>query len=73
MNVTANNVTTRDPVSIAVVPGGTRPVSFTLASTLAGQVGFNVGTLSPGSYDVYAQVASVPETPVVCVGSIVID
>ena len=52
----------------ALFPDGTRPGAFTAATTLSGRIGVMVAGLAPGTYRVFAQVTSSPETPVIDCG-----
>lgn len=56
-------------IAYSVVAFGARAGAFTAAITLQGATGFMVTGYSVGTYDVWAQVTSAPETPVLYCGS----
>lgn len=64
-----NGVLVTTSVSFSVVVLGARPSTFTAATVLQGATGFMVTGYSVGTYDVWAQVVSAPETPVLYCGS----
>lgn len=55
-------------LSFAVVPDGSRPVTFSPADMVGGRPGFYVGGFGPGTYRVFAQLENPPETPVIDCG-----
>ena len=61
-----------DPVTegltFAIVADGERPTTFTEAEQLGGQFGVMVSGLEPGTYRIFAQMTSFPETPVIDCG-----
>lgn len=69
ITVTVDGVEVLTGVTVAVVASGVRPVTYTAPTTLAGKIGVMVTGMALGIYDVWAKVASSPETPVIYCGS----
>jgi hypothetical protein len=69
--VTANGTAVTSNVTVAIVELGARPSTWGTAVTLGTAIGVMVNgpTLGPGAYEIYAKVASTPETPVVNCGT----
>lgn len=55
-------------IAYSVVALGARPGAFTSAITLQGATGFMVTGFAVGTYDVWAQITSAPEIPVLYCG-----
>lgn len=66
--VTVDGAPVLTGVTFAVVVDGTRPVTFTAATALAGKIGVMVTGMATGHWRVFAKVASSPETPVIDCG-----
>lgn len=69
VTVRVDGVTVTTDVEFSVVAAGARPGTFAAPTSLDGSIGVMVTGLDPGTYTVWAQVTSAPETPVVDCGS----
>lgn len=69
VTVTVAGVAVTSGVTFCVTAEDERPVTFSAATTLSGQIGVMVTTLSPGTYRVWAKISSSPETPVLDCGT----
>lgn len=74
ITVTVDGVAVTTGVTFAITPNGTRPATYTYTApaTVAGKTGVMVQGLQPGAYNIWAKVASTPETVVINCGSIYI-
>lgn len=68
VTVTVDGAPVTTGVQFAVVESGARPTSWTTPVTLGGKIGVMVENLDPGTWHVWAQITSDPETPVVDCG-----
>jgi len=68
--VTVDEVEVTTGVKFAIVAEGARPTAWVDPVPVDGRIGVMLTGLTPGLYQVYAQVASTPETPVVLCGSL---
>jgi hypothetical protein len=73
VRVTLNGAGVTTGLSFAVVPDGRRPVTFTPAAVIGNEAGVMVSGMTPGTYRIYAQLTSGPETPVIDCGYFYID
>lgn len=69
VEVTVNGTAVTSNVTFCVAAVGERPSTFGTAVTLSGEIGVMVTGYDPGTYTVWAKVASSPETPVLDCGS----
>lgn len=60
-------------LTFAIVPDGTRPVTFLASVEVDGKPGVMVSGLGPGTYRVYAKMTQSPEIPVVDCGHFYVD
>lgn len=72
VTVTVDGVAVTTGVQFAIVnrEAGTRPTTWTAAVALSGEIGVMITGLTPGFWEVYAQITSTPETPVIDCGYI---
>ena len=68
VTVTVDGVSVTTGVTFAVVPSSVRPTVWVAPTTLAGKIGVMVTGMAIGIYDVWAKIASAPETPVIYCG-----
>lgn len=73
VTVAVDGVVVTSGVAFAVVPYGDRPATFVAPTALNGKIGVMVSGMTPGTYRVWAQVTSVPETPVIDCGVFTVD
>jgi hypothetical protein len=72
ITVTVDGAVVTTGVTFAITPNGTRPLAYSTPTMLGGKAGVMVQGLQPGVYNVWAKVASTPETVVVNCGPIVV-
>jgi hypothetical protein len=65
VTITLNGVAVITGVTFSVVKGSLRPGTFVAPTTLNGKIGVMVTGLTAGTYHVWAQITSSPETPVI--------
>ena len=70
VTVTIDGTPVTTGVTFAVVPAGTRPITFVTPTTLAGKIGVMITGMTVGNWNVWAKVTSSPETPVIDCGTI---
>lgn len=70
VTIKVNGVQVLTGVSFSVVPEGSRPGSFTAATSLSGKIGPLITGLTAGEHRIFAQITSNPEIPVVDCGTI---
>lgn len=73
VKVTRDGAVVTDGLSFAVVPDGTRPLTFTAATIVGEATGVMVAGLAPGAYRIYARLVSGIETPVIDCGYFYIE
>lgn len=73
VKVTLEGAPVTSGLLIAVVPDGQRPVTFTPAIVFGPEAGVMVSGLAHGTYRIFAQLESGPETPVVDCGHFYIE
>jgi hypothetical protein len=70
VTVTVDGAAVTTGVQLCVVPHGARPTGWAAPVTLDGKIGVMVEGLTPGLYDIWAQITSSPEIPVIDCGII---
>lgn len=68
VRVTRDGLLITTDLEFAVVPDGTRPVTFTPAAIVSGNTGVIVQGLTPGTYRIFARVTTAQEIPVIDCG-----
>ena len=72
ITVTVDGAPVTTGVTFSIAPNGERPDTYTAPAAVAGKVGVIVQGLQPGIYNIWAKVASTPETVVINCGRIAI-
>ena len=70
VTVTVDGAVVTTGLQLCVVPHASRPTGWAAPTALAGKIGVMVEGLTPGLYDIWAQVTSSPEIPVIDCGII---
>jgi len=70
VTVTVNGAPGTSGLTVAIPPNSTRPLAYGAPTTVDRKIGVMVQGLAHGLYDVWAQVASTPETVVMNCGYI---
>lgn len=73
VSVTRDGAAVTAGLAFAVVPDGTRPVTFTPAVVAEGKTGVMVSGLTAGTYRIFAQISAGAETPVIDCGYFYIE
>jgi hypothetical protein len=72
VTVTVDGVAVTTGVTLAIVPNGTRPTTYSTPATVAGKAGVMVQGLTPGLHTIWAKVVGTPETVVINCGTVII-
>jgi len=70
VTVTVDGAPVTTGVQFCITSHGLRPVTWVAPTTLDGKIGVMVTGFTPGLYDVWAQITSSPEFPVIDCGII---
>jgi len=70
VTVTVDGTPVTTGVQFCITAHGGRPVTWVAPTTLDGKIGVMVTGLTPGLYDIWAQITSSPEIPVIDCGII---
>ena len=70
VTVTVDGTAVTTGVQLCVVAHGSRPTGWAAPTALGGKIGVMVEGLTPGLYDIWAQITSSPEIPVIDCGII---
>jgi hypothetical protein len=72
VDVTVNGAAVVSGVQLAVVPSGARPTGWANPTALGGKIGYLTAPVALAApYDIWAQVASSPETPVIFIDTLI--
>ena len=69
VTVTVDGVAVTTGVEFCVVSAGARPGTWAAPTTIGGKIGVMITGLAPGMYEVWAQITSNPEIPVIDCGT----
>ena len=72
ITITVDGAPVTTGVTVAIAANGTRPSEWVTPTTLAGKIGVMLTGLTPGLYNIWAKIASSPETPVIDCGFVTI-